>query len=45
MVRDRIRAYRTAGITTLRVAPEGRSLDERTATLGRLLDAVRDVAG
>jgi F420-dependent oxidoreductase-like protein len=42
MVRERVRAYRDAGITTLRIAPEGRSLDERAATLGRLLDLVRD---
>jgi F420-dependent oxidoreductase-like protein len=43
-VRGRIRAYRAAGITTLRVAPEGRNQGERLATLGRLLDLVADVA-
>jgi hypothetical protein len=43
MVRDRIRAYRDAGITTLRVQPEGRTLAERIATLGRLIDLVRQV--
>ena len=40
MVRDRIRAYRRAGITTLRVEPEGATLDERLAVLGRLVDLV-----
>jgi F420-dependent oxidoreductase-like protein len=42
MVRARIEAYRRAGITTLRVEPAGDSLDARLATLGRLLDLVRD---
>ena len=41
MVRKRLEAYRAAGITTLRVEPAGDSLDERLATLGRLLDLVR----
>jgi len=41
MVRKRLEAYRRAGITTLRVEPAGDSLDERLATLGRLLDLVR----
>jgi F420-dependent oxidoreductase-like protein len=41
MVRDRVDAYRQAGITTLRVEPEGATLDERLTTLGRLLDLVR----
>ena len=41
MVRDRIRAYREAGITTLRVEPDGATLDERLATLGRVIDLVR----
>jgi len=42
MVRARIEAYRRAGITTLRVEPAGDTLDERLATLGRLLELVRD---
>ncbi len=37
----RIRAYRDAGVTTLRVAPEGRDLAERLTTLGRVMDIVR----
>jgi F420-dependent oxidoreductase-like protein len=41
MVRQRIDAYRTAGVTTLRVEPAGETLDARLATLGRLLDLVR----
>jgi F420-dependent oxidoreductase-like protein len=43
MVRDRIRAYKNAGVTTLRVTPEGRDLKERLTTLGRAMDLVRDV--
>ena len=43
MVRRRIRAYRDAGITSLRVDPEGATLDQRLRTLGRLLDLVRAV--
>jgi F420-dependent oxidoreductase-like protein len=42
MVRKRLEAYRQAGITTLRVEPAGDTLDERLATLGRLLQLVRD---
>jgi len=44
MVKDRIRAYRNAGITTLRVQPEGRTLDERLETLGRVVDLVKAVS-
>ena len=44
MVRARIRAYRKAGITTLRVEPDGATLDERLTTLGRVMDLVRGVA-
>jgi F420-dependent oxidoreductase-like protein len=41
MVRARVRAYRDAGITTLRVAPDGRTPGARIETLERLLDLVR----
>src|SRR6266542_1932814 len=41
MVRERLEAYRGAGITTLRVEPAGDTLDRRLATLGRLLELVR----
>ncbi len=44
MVRDRIRAYRNAGITTLRIHPDGRTLDERLQTLGRAVDLVKAVS-
>lgn len=44
MVRERIRAYRNAGVSTLRVGPAGRSMQERLETLGRVMDLVRDVA-
>jgi F420-dependent oxidoreductase-like protein len=43
-VRARVRAYRDAGITTLRLQPEGRSLDERLTTLARGLELVAEVA-
>jgi F420-dependent oxidoreductase-like protein len=44
MVRDRIRAYRKAGVTTLRIQPEGRTLAERLETLGRAVDLVKAVS-
>ena len=44
MVRDRIRSYRDAGVTTLRLQPDGRTLDERLETLGRALKLVREVS-
>jgi hypothetical protein len=44
MVRERIRAYRDAGVTTLRVEAAGGTLDERLATLGRVLELVRAVS-
>jgi F420-dependent oxidoreductase-like protein len=44
MVRDRIRAYRSAGVTTLRVEPEGETLDSRLATLARVVELVREVS-
>ena len=44
MVRERIRAYRDAGVTTLRLQPDGRTLDERLKTLGTVLDLVKSVS-
>jgi hypothetical protein len=41
MVRNRIRTFRDAGVTTLRVAPQARDLAEKLATLGRVMDLVR----
>jgi F420-dependent oxidoreductase-like protein len=44
MVKDRIRAYRDAGVTTLRVQPEGATLADRLETLGRVTELVRQVS-
>ncbi|MCH7697419.1 MAG: LLM class flavin-dependent oxidoreductase [Chloroflexi bacterium] len=44
MVKDRIRAYRDAGVTTLRVDPAGRDMKERLDTLGRLIECVKAVS-
>jgi len=44
MVRQRIRAYRDAGITTLRLEPAGDTLAARLETLGRAIEMVRAVA-
>jgi F420-dependent oxidoreductase-like protein len=38
MVRDRLKVWRDAGVTTIRLYPAGRTVDERLATLGRALD-------
>ena len=43
MVRERIRAYRNAGVTTLRVDPRGESMKDRLATLGRTVELVKEV--
>jgi F420-dependent oxidoreductase-like protein len=43
MVKDRIRAYRDHGITTLSVGAAGDTLDARLETLGRVMDLVREV--
>ena len=40
-VAERIRAYRKAGVTTLRLQPEGATVTERLDTLARALDLVR----
>jgi F420-dependent oxidoreductase-like protein len=45
MVRERIRAHRAAGVNTLRVEPEGETLNERLTTLGRLMDLVNEIDG
>ena len=42
MVRERLRIYRAAGITTLRVDPAGATLEARLTTLGRLMDLVKE---
>jgi hypothetical protein len=43
MVTERIRAYRDAGVTTLRIDPVGADADERLVTLERALDLVQRV--
>jgi|GEM_PF-3267934 hypothetical protein len=43
MVRERLSAHRRAGVNTLQVNPEGQTLDERLATLARLLELVKEV--
>jgi len=45
MVRERIQAHRAAGVNTLRVEPEGETLNERLTILGRLMDLVNEVDG
>ena len=44
MVRDRISAYRDAGVKTLRLHPDGRTVDEQLETLGRAVKLVREVS-
>ncbi len=44
MVRERIRAYRRAGVTTLRLAPAGKTPSQRLDTLGRAIELVREVS-
>lgn len=43
MVRERLRAHQRAGVTTLRVAPDGQTLHERLTILGQLIDLVNEV--
>jgi F420-dependent oxidoreductase-like protein len=43
MVRERLRVHRDAGVTTLRVSPDGQTLDERLNTLMELVTLVQEV--
>ncbi len=43
MVRERIRIHKAAGVNTLRVEPDGETLDERLKNLGRLVELVKGV--
>ena len=45
MVRERLRAHRQAGVNTLQVDPDGETLDERLATLARLVELVEEING
>lgn len=42
-VRERLQAYRDAGVTDLRLEPVGRSPDEKLETVGRAVDLVRQI--
>ncbi|HLJ34809.1 MAG TPA: LLM class F420-dependent oxidoreductase [Ktedonobacteraceae bacterium] len=42
MVRERIRIHQAAGVNTLRVEPDGATLDERLETLARLIELVNE---
>jgi len=44
MVRERMRAYREAGVTTLRIEPRGGTLAERLETLGQAVELARQVS-
>ena len=41
MVSERLRAWREAGVNTVRLYPAGQTLNDRLTTLGRALDLVR----
>jgi alkanesulfonate monooxygenase SsuD/methylene tetrahydromethanopterin reductase-like flavin-dependent oxidoreductase (luciferase family) len=43
MVRQRLRVHRDAGVNTIRVDPDGATLDERLKTLARLMELVNEV--
>ncbi len=43
MVQDRIRAYRDAGVTTVRVDPQGQGMGGRLETLGRFMRLLGEV--
>ena len=43
MVRGRIRAHQAAGVNTMRVQPEGKTLAARLETLGRFMELVNEV--
>jgi alkanesulfonate monooxygenase SsuD/methylene tetrahydromethanopterin reductase-like flavin-dependent oxidoreductase (luciferase family) len=45
VVRDRLRAHRDAGVTTLRIAPIGATFDDHVAGLEQLLDLLATVNG
>jgi F420-dependent oxidoreductase-like protein len=43
MVRQRLRTYQAAGVNTLRIDPDGATLDERLTNLARLIELVREI--
>jgi alkanesulfonate monooxygenase SsuD/methylene tetrahydromethanopterin reductase-like flavin-dependent oxidoreductase (luciferase family) len=44
MVRQRLRVWRDAGVTTVRLYPAGDGLDARLATLARAIEIVREIS-
>lgn len=42
MVRARVRAHRDAGVNTIRVQPEGSTMDQRLENLGRIVQIVKE---
>jgi F420-dependent oxidoreductase-like protein len=45
MIRERLRAFQAAGITTIRADPAGDTTEERIETLRRFIPLVRELAG
>lgn len=43
MVRERLRVYQQAGVTTLSVSPDGQTIAERLDTLAQLIELVNEV--
>ena len=43
MVSDRLRIYREAGITTLRLGLAGENMEDKLATLGQVMDLARSL--
>jgi hypothetical protein len=43
MVRERLCVHQRAGVNTLQVNPDGQTLDERLATLARLVELLEEV--
>jgi hypothetical protein len=45
MVRGRMRAWRDAGVTTLRIYPDGSTITERLETLAHAMELVHGLDG
>ena len=43
MIKDRLKIYQTAGITTLRVRLSGANVREKLDTLGHVIDLAREI--
>jgi len=44
MVKERLTAYKKAGVTTLKVAPVATSLEEKIQILGTVIDLSKDLS-